>query len=397
MHIFSLFFIFLTAFGDFELGPGAAVSKWSGQAQVAQQGTDSEYLKFTTVGNGEPGLVSWEFKDPVDMEKHFVQAYINISSFESWQSLELRLSSDNSFESYIAIPIAKYTDPNFNWIAPGQWARVTFALGEGQIIGTPNSQKIKYLSWYINDPGTPEKPVTPFSVSLSGVSLAPAQGQPLLSITFDDGYAETLLAAKIMAQKGLRGTAYIIPDYIGKVIKEDTYLTLENLTDLYKNYRWGISAHHQTPFDSMSPGRMNDENQKMMDYLTSNGFSFSAAHLAYPLGKTNSDILNIAGQFYKTARIAGGGGETLPPADWRRLRTLNMTPAITAEILAERIKKAQAHNEWLILMFHRFTDGTPATELHYNTEEFNKVIKVISDSNITTLPVHEVWETYRVD
>jgi len=396
-HLLLGIFVFVTmakaAAYSLDLPSNQAINRWSGQSEIVNPKTPKEYLKITTEGTGVPSYISWDLPEAIDMNKAFVEAYIKISDLESWQGLELRMSDSSDVNSYLAIPMTKYSDANFNWLQPGAWFRVTLSLGEAVATGTPDATKIRHISWYINDTGDPNTP-RKLEVLVSGVRIVPAVEEPLLSITFDDSYAEHFWAAEVMANYNLRGTAYTIPDVLGHA----GYLTQAQVDTLYKKYRWGISAHHEIPFTDFAPGTLHAEITEVAQYLIEHGYGFSAPHMAYPLGRFDAEsVLPIVSQNHQTSRIASGGGETLPPADWHRLRTVNITPSITPEILRERIQKAQLHNEWLILMFHRFTDGTPEIELQYNKEEFKKLMQVIYESKIKTLPVHEVWEIHRVD
>lgn len=375
------------------LPPNESINYWAGnEFEVVNKGNTNEFIKIKTQGKGTPSFIGWELSKSYDMNRHFVEVFLKIDS-DNWSGIELRLFNSKDMNSYAAIRVPKFTDPRFNYIQPGSWMKVSLTMGEAKIVGTPNLKSINLVTFYLNDSGSPEQSRS-LEIQLSGVKLVPIRGEPMISITFDDGTEEHLKAAEIMAQYGLRGTAYVMPEEIGK----PGFLREEDLQTLYKKYQWGISSHYATPFTDMSPALLQQKLEETLDFLAARGFGFSAPHMAFPLGKFNTDtVLPQVTQRFMTSRVAGGGAETFPPADWQRLRVVNITPAMTAEELEKRIEKAKLHNEWLILMFHHLVDGPSSQDLFYDINEFKKMMKVIQKSKVTTLPVHEVWESYRVD
>jgi hypothetical protein len=75
-------------------------------------------------------------------------------------------------------------------------------------------------------------------------------------------------------------------------------------------------------------------------FLEENEFRASLGHLAYPLGRQNTSYVRpLVRKHFLTARVAGAGPETLPPADPHLLRVLNVTNTTTPE----EIGAAAAH------------------------------------------------------
>jgi peptidoglycan/xylan/chitin deacetylase (PgdA/CDA1 family) len=364
---------------------------WSGSISIEDPVQD--VLKIKTAGNGEPSYVGWTLNKSINMENHFFKALVKISDLETWSGIELRMSSSDDTSEYFAISIPLFTKQSFNYIQPGAWQAITLTMGEARKIGNPDINNITKFNLYVQD-----KAKGSFEISLSGVELLPVGDDAIISITFDDGYDETLDAARIMEKYNLRGTAYIMPN----VDEKAGYLNKSEIIALADVYGWGISAHHAIPFTDLSPGQLDKEIDGVLDYLNELGMNYSSAHLAFPLGQTNHDyVMPISRGKFKTSRIAGGGGETLPPADWHRLRVFNVLADTKVSEIKARIEKAKIHKEWLIFMFHyldeEITPNTPGRDLHYTYDNFKAAIKVISESNVLTLPVHEVWEGYQVN
>jgi hypothetical protein len=115
-------------------------------------------------------------------------------------------------------------------------------------------------------------------------------------------------------------------------------------------------------------------------------------HLAYPLGKQEPRRVRPAVRhIFQTARIAGGGPETLPPADPHLLRAVNVVDVMKPEEVGAAARRAVEHREWLILMFHHLVE-TPAQSTDYAMASFARVLDEIARSGIRVQPVTEVWE-----
>lgn len=361
-------------------------SVWSGEAK---QSTESDYVytRITTAPQEGPSYFAAKLQTPISFEDRFVRTKVRINSLGAVGGIELRLSSDESgsFENHYAISIPLYADPDFNILQPNEWAEITLSLGEARIIGSPDIRSIHHIAFYIGGKPAPEEVLT---VDFQSVVAEESIPTSILSMTFDDGYTDHYEAAKIMARYGLRGTAYVMINEIGHT----GHLTQEQLFSLKDDYSWSISSHHSVP---ITDPRMDlaGEIDKTFDYLNKYNLGPAASHFAYPLGKqSRSTTLPFIRQHFDTARIASGGAETLPPSDWHMLKTYNVTPDKTPQEIAERIATAQKHNEWLILMFHFFSEGTPEGELTYQYEKFEELCKLISESGIRVHPVNEVHE-----
>lgn len=366
------------------------VSVWSGELDGNGLEPWARSRSLKTEGAGRPSFVLWDLGQPTDVRGAQFLTWLKFNRLSEWRGLELRLSEHSDFRSFQAIPIRRYTDPDFNWLQQERWQRVSLSQGEAWSQGEVRLDRIRYVGWYVEGETS-----AGFQVELSDLEIRPRQSPGLVSFTFDDGYKEHLTAAKIMDRFGLRGTAYVMPREIGV---DSRFLTQKDLSSLIREYGWGVSAHHAVPFTLFSVTSLEAEIQWTLEYLQRVGAGAAGRHLAYPLGKTNeSVVMPPTRRSFRSARIAGGGAETLPPADWHRLRVVNMTPALDSKALSARLTRAQENGEWLILMFHYLVDREPKNDLEYRLDEFKKVTEMISRSGVEVLPVHEAWEKYGRD
>jgi peptidoglycan/xylan/chitin deacetylase (PgdA/CDA1 family) len=207
----------------------------------------------------------------------------------------------------------------------------------------------------------------------------------VVSLTFDDGYDEHYaVAAPLLAEHGLRGTAYVMPDQVG----QQGYMTREQLRALQQQFGWDVAAHHFTPLTEFPPGELPGVLDGIQGWLAQNGFG-GGRHLAYPLGKHDARVLAPVRPRFATARLASGGAETLPPADPHRLRAMNVLDSTPPEALVAAARRAREEREWLILMFHFLVDS-PRRETEYPIEALREAIAGIARAGVAVRPVSEV-------
>jgi peptidoglycan/xylan/chitin deacetylase (PgdA/CDA1 family) len=210
----------------------------------------------------------------------------------------------------------------------------------------------------------------------------PSQG--FGTITFDDGYLGNYQAAEIMKQENLSGTAYLIP----KAINQPDYLTTEQILQI-KAWGWDISSHHETPITEFGADERPDLLKSVKNTILKLGNVQMASHFAYPLGQYDSSSLGDIKKLFKSARLAGGGFESLPPADLYRIRSINVTPALSAEDLLAKADLAFKSGDWAVFMFH-YLDQPDKGELNYSSSEFKKFIKGLSTKKNHIKTISEV-------
>jgi len=364
-------------------------NRWDGSWTHLYEDGQSFYRLETAETLG-PSFIDYTPKNPISMEQKYIYFRLRINAFKAWGGLEIRLSSDDKYENYYAINIPFYSDEEFNIIQAQQWIDYTSTLGGAQKVGNPDKKTIKHIGFFVQ--GQQIVKSGTFTVDFAEISLRKSLHKGILSITFDDGYDEQFEAAQIMANYGLRGTAYVMTNELNT----KNYLTYEQVQKMGNEWHWGISSHHFTPITEMTEKEFNKEIDSTLSVLKELGFESDSLHFAYPLGKQNhKTTLPWIQEKFLTARVAGGGGETLPPANWLMLKTFNVTHEVSPEDLIARVKQAQENNEWLILMFHRFTEEpTSSDALVYPMADFEEFCKKLSAVGIPTHPVHEVYEAF---
>lgn len=376
-------------------GPAAGTSRFHPPEELAQRwkegrfevgtGQGFSWLRATTDGKANPAaaFTAKPFAPPLDLRGKFLRVWVRVEDVSKLAGMEFRLSSDGFATSYFAFGVPLFADDQFNIVHSGPWATLTFSFGSAQIVGTPDRSRIDSIGWVVRDHGK-----TPVTAEFGGAWFEDEPTRAVVSITFDDGYDEHfLVAAPAMKKHGFRGTAYVMPEQVGL----PGYVTLEQLQALRDTYGWDVAAHHDRPFTSFQPDELERTILGVQRFLVAHGFPRGAKHLAFPLGKQEpSYVLPLTREHFLTARVASGGAETLPPADWHQLRAFNVLRTMTPDEVQAAVRRAKQNKEWLILMLHWLVDA-PTRDTEYTPAGFEEILRRIAAEKVEVRPVSEVW------
>ena len=308
---------------------------------------------------------------------------LRVDDLSRLDGIELRLSSDGFHSSYFTFALPLFADQEFGALQSDTWTPITLSLATARVVGRPDRAAIDSIGLYFADGGK-----APVRVDWAGLSALEQPPRGVLSFTFDDGtLSHSEIAAPEMARFDFRGTAYVMPDQIG----QEGYMSLGQIRELRDRYRWDVAAHHAIPFTEFAPAKLEAAIQGVQRYLREQGFGEGAEHLAYPLSKQEPEVVRpLVRKHFRTARIAGAGPETLPPADPHLLRAVNVLDTTTPEELGEIARRARENGEWAILMFHHLTE-TAQNQLEYPIERFRRALELIDESGVEVVPVSEGW------
>ncbi len=343
------------------------------------------FVRATTDGKGSllRAGSARPFLDPVDLTDRFIELRLRVRDAGTLFAMEVHLVSGESGNDYFAFSLPTFADPAYSVLPTGGWHVVTFGFGAARIHGNPDRATIRSLRWLVRDNAT-----GPAVVDWSQIDSTPSESQGLATIAFDDGYDEHFqIAAPAMARYGFRGIAYVAPDEIG----DTGYMTSSEVHRLGTEYGWDIGAHHVDALTGFEPEELSAVLTGVQNTLGGWGFSEGARHLAYPMGKHDTrNVLPLVRKRFHTARLAGGGPETLPPGDLHRLRVMNVLSTTHPEEIAEWARSAIQHRHWIILMFHFLVEHEPARETEYRVADFARAMKLLHETQIQVLPLSQV-------
>ena len=356
-------------------------SQWREGKVETERESDKSFVRITTDGKGHPTLAAMEAIQPaIDAKGRFVKVMLRVKGLANLSGIEIRIGSGSLEDSYTyTVPL--YGDPEYNLLQDGAWTAITMSLGPHTAAGKPKREALDSLGIMVTDTGG--KPV---SLDFGGLAVVDEPAEGVVSFTFDDGYKEHLPAMKLLAEHGWRGTAYVIPETIGS----PAYLTVDDLAEI-ERLGSDVAAHDDPPLTSLPPKELEPRLRGIQTYLADHGYASGAQHLAYPLGK--QDTLRVrptVSKLFATARLAGSGPETLPPADPHLLRAFNVMDSTTPEEVAAAAQRAKDNHEWLILMFHWLPEKT-AKATDYSMADFKRALDAVEKTGVRVAPISEVW------
>jgi peptidoglycan/xylan/chitin deacetylase (PgdA/CDA1 family) len=207
--------------------------------------------------------------------------------------------------------------------------------------------------------------------------VARGAGPLVVSLSFDDSYADQMQAHDLLAARGLRATFYAISGRLG----QSGRLTVAQLQALQASGE-EIGGHtiDHPHLSTLSPSEQRAE--ICNDRETLLGAGLRVTDFAYPYGDFNAGTEQLAAECgYNSARAVSGIGcsgcapaETLPPADGYATRAYPTTIDTTVAQMEAKLDAATAAGGWFTLVFHHVCD--PATNCGPDT---------ISPANLTAL------------
>jgi peptidoglycan/xylan/chitin deacetylase (PgdA/CDA1 family) len=355
---------------------------WQEGSLEARREVGHSFVRITTDGKAHPTLAAMTAIEPrVDARRRFVKVLLRVDGLEHLEAIELRLGSDSLAADWYSFGVPLYGDPEYNFLQDGQWGAITFGFGGARATGRPDRARVDSLGIMVTDKGK-----GPARVDFGGFALVDEPKEGVVSFTFDDGHAEHLAAARRLAERGWRGTFYVIPQAIG----QPSHLGAAQLAEVGR--LGDVAAHADPPFTEVPANELPALIRGIQDYLVERGWAGGAQHLAYPLGKQEPRrVRPEVARAFATARIAGSGLETIPPADPHLLRAVNVVDTMTPEQVGAVARRARESREWAILMFH-YLPEVAAKPTDYAMADFVRALEEVAKAGVRVAPVTEVWD-----
>lgn len=338
----------------------------------------AQSFKITTDGDAvavtaRSGLLS----PTLDFTGQELVLQIRTDAIEVMNEITVYMTSDNFASAFYIFP---FDDPSTNYIKNGDWVTLTMNFSDASVTGSPNRAAINNIQLRIRDNASQVA-----NVNFASIGMTPEPGAGLLSFAFDDGWESQYdEAKKKMSEYGFPGTAYVIKANAGL----SGFMTLNEMHELENQHGWEMGAHHGTDLTTLS--LLDAENRIKLEkqWLIDNGFNRASDHFAIPNGAFNQNLLDLFRKYFRTARGIAGTAETYPPADWHRLRILNVLNTTTATAIANAVDDARTNNTWLILVFHKIVT-TPTISTEYSITNFGTVVDDIATDGIAVKTISQ--------
>ena len=204
-----------------------------------------------------------------------------------------------------------------------------------------------------------------------------AAAPTIVSLTFDMGTGDQLLARQILEAHGFRGTFYVNSGTIGQ---SGFYLSVSDLQSMQAagHQIAGQTVDH-IDLTTLTPAQQ--QHQVCDDRTTIQGWGLNVVDFNYPYGNYNaSAVATVQGCGYRSSRTLYGIGttpfgadcgagcvpaESIPPANLYAIRTpiLFDNTAVPADFEAVVLNAEQSGGGWVPFVMHRICDGCASNSI----------------------------------
>jgi peptidoglycan/xylan/chitin deacetylase (PgdA/CDA1 family) len=188
----------------------------------------------------------------------------------------------------------------------------------------------------------------------------PLRRKTIVSLTFDDGSADHVAVARLLADRGLQATFFVNSNHVGAEPKYLDWPEVAEIAALGHEVGGHTSDHvklDETPADEAASQITGDRRR-----LEARGYEVTS--FAYPYGAWNETARAlVADAGYTSARRAWGlafpgaraeaVSELVPPADPFGVRTVpSFEQGVTLETMQRVVVRGELEGGWLPLVFH---------------------------------------------
>jgi peptidoglycan/xylan/chitin deacetylase (PgdA/CDA1 family) len=242
---------------------------------------------------------------------------------------------------------------------------------------------------------------SPAATAVRSAADRPTPGTTIVSLTFDDGYAEQLAAVEILAEHRLRGTFYINDGVVGQSARFMSWRQIRSLAAAGHE----IGGHTIDHPHLSQLGAEAQRHEICDDRATLLKLGFSVASFAYPYGETDPPAESVVKSCgYNSGRDVSGlvnGGDCsdcplanpLPVPDPYRIRGNSSTS--TLALYKQYVTQAgRAKGKvYVPLTFHHVCEPCtgPPTDERISPRDFDTFVTWLKDQqSVQVKTVHEV-------
>jgi peptidoglycan/xylan/chitin deacetylase (PgdA/CDA1 family) len=220
--------------------------------------------------------------------------------------------------------------------------------------------------------------------------------QPLISVTFDDGWESVYTEAlPVMQENGIATTQYIITD----VFDNYQYMSLAQLHSMQDaGHEIGshtVSHADLTTLDETKLGHELLDSKKLLQ----NEFKAPVNDFTSPYGSYNKHTLETIGNYYRSQKNAEGDPDAneLEAINIRNsfdplnIKSYSVRQNTTLDDIQKLIKAAKENNGWLVLTYHQI--DTSNETFSVSPEHFKQQMQLISGSDVRTPTLGKVLDS----
>jgi peptidoglycan/xylan/chitin deacetylase (PgdA/CDA1 family) len=220
-------------------------------------------------------------------------------------------------------------------------------------------------------------------------------GQPLITVTFDDGWESVYTVAMPQLNKhGIATTQFIISG----TDKETTYMSDDQIATIGQDGH-ELDAHTVTHPDltTLSDEELTVELQQSQQALRQR-FNTPAEDFASPYGHTDARTIGFIQEYYRSHRNTAGDYRAVPtnvnlPQNFDRYNIIGVTVRrdTTVADLKRLVDYAKATNGWLVLTYHQVDDGP--SDFGLDPDALDKQFAYLGSTDVRIVTMGQVLDT----
>ena len=314
-------------------------------------------------------------RDTYDMRNNNLVLKIKINSISAGSALRLQVLNTSNWSKSVVYDLMKGASTT----PVGEWREITVPY-TGYIWGSVDNfdfSNINFIRLYA---------VGDVDWNLQYTALEPVEKRnSIVTFTFDDGYASQYTGLEILAQKGIPGTLYYVPE--ANTNGSPDYLKVKDLQELVDKFNTDVEVHGKSSYNDMTDEELKEHWELTQKLLKENGIS-EGRHMSYPNGMHDNRVVNLARRYFDSCRTIQYyiPGETLPPADAYRIRSISSIGESCNKVsfVKDKINKAVESDSWLILVFHKIGDVTGDT-MYCSAEDLSEIADYVNNTGAEVL------------
>ncbi|MDJ0349419.1 polysaccharide deacetylase family protein [Cryobacterium sp. PH29-G1] len=357
----------------------------AGVSTVESGRTEDErggYL-WTRIANYQSGEAKWQYRPvPVTADGYFAFDATYQSEREVDVVAEFELANgERAFNNLATVPPA------------GEWTTIHSAFQ------VPDGAKTAMVTLVSHGDGTTG--IRDLSVTDVTKPGPLRWDQPMVSITFDDGWQSVYdHALPLLAQHGFLSTQYVN----ASSIETPNFMNAAEVQQLHEaGHEIASHSYDHVDLTSIGTDRLDDEMRKGEAALAAADLGTDS--FAPPFGRSDPQVDWYARKYFDTVRGTRGGINTRQSLDPGDLLVFYVTDETTPDSLAAALAETSRMHGWLILVYHQIATA-PATGTQEDTiagdrstiteDALAAQLQLIEDSGIEVQPVTQAFARLRL-
>lgn len=248
-------------------------------------------------------------------------------------------------------------------------------------------------TFHLWDPRS-SKPLAAMTVRPADRSSQPPKlfQEPLVSVTFDDGYETTYTKAMPLLQKyGIHTTQYVLSG----TENDQLYVSWAQVKRMQE-------AGHEIACHTVNHPDLTTLDDEDLNYQLKTCKEIMGAHagpvanFASPYGAENQHTLGVIGKYFTSQRNTNGDptngvtdADVNVAANFNRMDIIGVTVRndTTVEQLRQLVDYAKAHNGWVVLTYHQADDAN--SKYSVSDQDFERQFAYLSGTDVRIVTVQQ--------